>query len=79
MRCMKPKNVVFYVISGTIGVKKFNFDGLSNYIVQNADFKVAKWNVTVDFLWPLLQGNTSYDIQGHALDKILVYGSGDLE
>ncbi|XP_011504185.1 PREDICTED: uncharacterized protein LOC105367242 [Ceratosolen solmsi marchali] len=74
----KEINAVNNIFTGTIAVANFNFDGLSTYIVRNADFKIAKWNITVDFLWPNVKGKTAYDVQGHALDKILVYGSGDL-
>ncbi|KAJ8674521.1 hypothetical protein QAD02_005783 [Eretmocerus hayati] len=51
--------------------------GLSDYIVQEADVKLAGWKVTLNLLFTNITGRTSYRIKGQIHKNIPVYGYGN--
>ncbi|XP_014204147.1 uncharacterized protein LOC106636303 [Copidosoma floridanum] len=54
--------------------------GLSDYFVQNADFKFIGKKVIVDFLWTAINFNTEYNLfDGSVLCKFPIYGAGNLK
>lgn len=53
-------------------------EGLSGYSVEQADFKIAKWNASMDLLWSNIKGKVAYTLDGYFGNKLPVYGSGNV-
>lgn len=59
-------------------VKNVYVEGLSDFVIQNADFKFGTLKIIVDFLWPNIKvKRTFYSVNGKAMD-FEFYGEGDV-
>ncbi|XP_016842871.1 uncharacterized protein LOC100679942 [Nasonia vitripennis] len=59
-------------------INNAHVDGLSDYVVKHADFKIAKWNASMSFLWSNIKGKTAYEVDAYIANKIPVYGAGEI-
>lgn len=70
--------IELFIFSANGEINNAHVEGLSNYVVKHADFKVAKWNVSMGFLWSNIKGKTAYEVDGYIANKLPVYGAGDV-
>ncbi|KAJ8665271.1 hypothetical protein QAD02_006933, partial [Eretmocerus hayati] len=66
-------------IVGNYQVTDLYIENLSKYVIQNGtNLQFVSLAVTLDILWPLIEGSTSYKADGKLFDNVLFFGEGDL-
>ena len=72
--------LIYFYSSANVSVESVGVLGLSNYIIEKANFTLNGFKMNVSLDWSEIQGKLNgYSILGKLMDFLDVYGIGDAE